>query len=512
MEACLHVSCEMHDVCVAGTCVATALGTHPIVDGFIGVLAFFIAAFSLAAGVGGGGLYVPLILAFLPFDAAVATALSQAMLSGGAIAALLYNLQQGNPKKPHRPLIDFELALLMGPALMAGAQMGSLLHDTAPNAFLLFLLSATLIDSARKSITSAKKISAQEALAPPPQPVAPPAQKAQDDSDEEPDFDAAQARVRASQRTVEVSSDPRLNPRAPEDRGSFVQGMSFMARGSFVNPGKWFSFHSNAAEWDEDEARHQARTSSAKIQLVLVWMAIMALVIGKSYTDLCSPVWWALTFSAAIGLATYAYFFAKKLGGEVSDKDGLDYAQLAVPLLIRSLFAGCLAAMCGIGGGMVMGPVLVQLKVPPPVSAATTATTLLVLSSSTAVVFLMNGVMPHDYSPYLCCCTASGALTGKILIGRWVRRTGKQSVIVWCLAVITVSSTILMGGLGTYRVATKGRETLQFRSLCHPDTLATPATNASQTVRATTGAPTHTTTTVGSNATTVAAAAPAYML
>lgn len=466
------VLCEAQHACVLGQCVATALGSRPLVDGFIGVLAFFIAAFSLAAGVGGGGLYVPLILAFLPFfDAGVATALSQAMLSGGALAALVYNVQQGNPKKPSRPLIDYELALLMGPALMAGAQVGSVIHDVAPNAFLLFLLCAVLSDSARKSITSAQKISASEASAPPPQPVAPPTpnENQREDSDEEPDFDAAQERIRTAKGdgAVPLSTDPRLEKRGSASGRSF-SGMSFMARGSFVNPGRWFSFHHDAARWDAEEEQVQARTSSAKMQLVLVWTIIMAIVISKSYLRMCSPWWWAVTAVAAAGLATYAYSFAKRLGGQVSDEDGLNYSELAIPLVIRSLFAGTLAAMCGIGGGMVMGPVLVQLKVPPPVSSATTATTLLVLSSSTAVVFIMNDVMPHDYAPYLCVCTATGAMTGKVLIGRWVRRTGKQSVIVWCLAVITVSSTFLMGGLGIYRILTKGRETLLVRSLC-PD-------------------------------------------
>jgi len=474
---CLAIICEPQHVCVLGDCVATALGLHPVTDAFIGVLAFLIAAFSLAAGVGGGGLYVPLILALLPFDARVATALSQAMLSGGALAALAYNVQQGNPKRPSRPLIDYELALLMGPALMAGAQVGSLIHDTAPNAFLLFLLCAVLSDSARKSVTSAQRISAAEASAPQsaPQPEVQLASKPQEeqaaDSDEEPDFDAAQAqkRIRTTQgdRAVPLSTDPRLEKRKTSEALT-PSGLSFMARGSFVNPGRWFSFHNDAARGDPEEERAQANTNSAKLQLVLVWVLIMTIVISKKNLPLCSPAWWAVTAFAVASLATYAYVFAKRLGRQVSDNDSLNYAELAIPLVIRSLFAGTLAAMCGIGGGMVMGPVLVQLKVPPPVSAATTATTLLVLSSSTAVVFLLNDVMPHDYAPYLCCCTATGAMTGKVLIGRWVRRTGRQSVIVWCLAVITVSSTLLMGGLGIFRVWTKGAETLQVRSFC-PD-------------------------------------------
>merc|ERR1712050_698257 len=105
------------------------------------------------------------------------------------------------------------------------------------------------------------------------------------------------------------------------------------------------------------------------------------------------------------------------------------------------MFAGMLAALCGIGGGVVMGPILVGINVPPPVSAATTATTLLLLSSSIDVVYLARGWAPLQYAMALCLATSTGALTGKVLIGAWVRRTGKDFIIVYCLAGITVLST-----------------------------------------------------------------------
>mmetsp|Transcript_114154 Transcript_114154/g.347232 ORF Transcript_114154/g.347232 Transcript_114154/m.347232 type:complete len:143 (-) Transcript_114154:57-485(-) len=118
---------------------------------------------------------------------------------------------------------------------------------------------------------------------------------------------------------------------------------------------------------------------------------------------------------------------------------------------------------------MVMGPILVGLKVPPPVSSATTATTLLVLSSSISLVYICRGFAPRHYSIYLSVITTFGALTGKVLIGRWVRRTGKESALVWALAGITIVSTLLMGSLGLVRAYENGAQAFQFGDLCHPE-------------------------------------------
>mmetsp|Transcript_98900 Transcript_98900/g.318957 ORF Transcript_98900/g.318957 Transcript_98900/m.318957 type:complete len:127 (-) Transcript_98900:71-451(-) len=116
---------------------------------------------------------------------------------------------------------------------------------------------------------------------------------------------------------------------------------------------------------------------------------------------------------------------------------------------------------------MVMGPILVRVGVPPPVSSATTATTLLVVSSCTSLVYSCRGYVPRDYSIYLSLMTAAGAITGKVFIGAWVRRTRRESVLVWCLAGITILSALLMGALGSYRVWLNGAESFRVGGLCH---------------------------------------------
>jgi len=151
---------------------------------------------------------------------------------------------------------------------------------------------------------------------------------------------------------------------------------------------------------------------------------------------------------------------------EPVDSDDIDFRQDAFPLVKMSMLAGAIAALCGIGGGMVMGPILVELKVPPPISAATTATTLVVLSTSTLLIYVCRGIAPWEYAILLSCFTMMGAAVGKVICGWWVRRTGKQSIIVWTLAGVTVCSMLLLGIEGTLTFIRDPPAALAFRNFC----------------------------------------------
>merc|ERR1712151_943259 len=96
-----------------------------------------------------------------------------------------------------------------------------------------------------------------------------------------------------------------------------------------------------------------------------------------------------------------------------------------------SLMAGTLAAMCGIGGGMVMGPKLLDLGFLPQVQSATTATTLFVMSTSTCLAFLVDGTAPPDYAFWLAFATSLGAVVGKALIGWVIKRFRRPSVLMF---------------------------------------------------------------------------------
>merc|ERR1712216_913361 len=54
----------------------------------------------------------------------------------------------------------------------------------------------------------------------------------------------------------------------------------------------------------------------------------------------------------------------------------------SIRLVAFSYGAGAVASLCGIGGGMLMGPIMLEMGLSPQISAATTATTLFMLSTT----------------------------------------------------------------------------------------------------------------------------------
>lgn len=92
-----------------------------------------VSALSNAAGVGGGAIFVPLFNVLLGFPIKTAAALSQAVICGGAIGSVAYSLGRRHPKAPARPLIDFDLALTIGPALLLGVSAGVLANIALPS-------------------------------------------------------------------------------------------------------------------------------------------------------------------------------------------------------------------------------------------------------------------------------------------------------------------------------------------------------------------------------------------
>lgn len=121
-----------------------------------------VSALSNAAGVGGGAIFVPLFNVLLGFSiknvsttarwalqalagrsaphdpcrllcpALQATALSQAVITGGALGSVAYSITRQHPRDPGRPLVDWDLALPICPGLLLGVSTGVLLNIALP--------------------------------------------------------------------------------------------------------------------------------------------------------------------------------------------------------------------------------------------------------------------------------------------------------------------------------------------------------------------------------------------
>merc|ERR1711971_98270 len=182
--------------------------------------------------------------------------------------------------------------------------------------------------------------------------------------------------------------------------------------------------------------------------LLTLWIGLTILTFfkgGKGVSSIlgitCSsptyPVLITLQFLWTLSFATY---FGLKLIKNQEKRVQVNYPILPNDILwtypklknyaIITLIAGIIAGLIGIGGGMVLGPLMLVMGVHPRVSSATTATMIVCTSSSVAIMYVTSGLVPWSYAAWffsLCCL---GSITGKQKIDGYVKKTGMASLLI----------------------------------------------------------------------------------
>ncbi|KAL8139444.1 hypothetical protein V2J09_005465 [Rumex salicifolius] len=92
------------------------------------VIGFLGATSGSIGGIGGGGIFVPMLALIIGFDTKSATAISKCMVMATAGATSYFNLRKQHPTLLDQPLIDYDLALLIQPSLVLGISIGVTLN------------------------------------------------------------------------------------------------------------------------------------------------------------------------------------------------------------------------------------------------------------------------------------------------------------------------------------------------------------------------------------------------
>jgi uncharacterized membrane protein YfcA len=120
-----------------------------------GILVFsFVMALCNIAGIGGGGIAIPLIIAFFHFETKSAVAISSFTILVCTAMRYIYNFRDRNPEKPDTVVVDYSLAVIMMPTTLAGSQIGTMVLNSFPAVIIQTMLTLLLIFL---SWTSAKK-------------------------------------------------------------------------------------------------------------------------------------------------------------------------------------------------------------------------------------------------------------------------------------------------------------------------------------------------------------------
>jgi uncharacterized membrane protein YfcA len=111
---------------------------------------------------------------------------------------------------------------------------------------------------------------------------------------------------------------------------------------------------------------------------------------------------------------------------------------------IVSFIAGILASLLGVGGGMIKGPVLLELGMSADVTAATSSYMILFTSMSSSIQYIIVGKLPWDYGVVLFFLGVVASFAGQSALNWLVARYNKKSYIIFVIAFVIGTSAVLL--------------------------------------------------------------------
>jgi uncharacterized membrane protein YfcA len=341
-------------------------------------LVALVVVVSAAGGIGGGGVIVPVLMIADGMSAHGAIPLSKLTILGNAVCQLVINRGKSHPHRDGQLLIDYESTLLLEPPALLGCFFGVLLNRMTPQWLINGCLMAFLTITTVRTAQHATRLWRRESRS------------------------RARDRALGSMRVMAPSVEPPL----PESERSPPPPLPV----------------------------------DALLTLAAVWVAVLFSSIAKRMATCGSLLYWAipcflsvfvvaLTRRTGVRLRTahhgrvcngYTYCTGEIQWGE---REICQYPALC-------LFAGTLAGSLGVGGGMVMQPLMLELGMLPQVASATAAFMMLFTASSTTAQFSLLGLVNWNTNWLLLVIGAAGAWVGQRLIGQAVIRFNRQSLLV----------------------------------------------------------------------------------
>ncbi|CAN8287846.1 unnamed protein product [Cochlearia groenlandica] len=386
------------------------------------LVGFFGAAFGSVGGVGGGGIFVPMISLILGFDPKSSTAISKCMIMGASISTVYYNLRLRHPTLD-MPIIDYDLALLIQPMLMLGISIGVAFNVIFPDWMVTVLLIILFIGTSTKAFLKGCETWKKE--------------------------------------TIEKKE---AEKRLESNNGAEVDYMPLPA-GPNTQPGNNKKEEVSVLEnvyWKELGL------------LVFVWVVFLALQITKQNMTTCSVPYWLINLlqvPVAIGVSGYeaiALYQGRRIIASKGQADTSFTAGQLVLYCTLGVLAGVVGGLLGLGGGFIMGPLFLELGIPPQVSSATATFAMTFSSSMSVVEYYLLKRFPVPYALYLLIVATIAAWVGQHVVRRLIAVLGRASLIIFILASMIFISAISLGGVGIVNMIGKiqRQEYMGFENLC----------------------------------------------
>ncbi|UIZ22721.1 hypothetical protein KXD40_003800 [Peronospora effusa] len=379
---------------------------------------------SSAGGLGGGVIMVPAMTIIMGFDIKRATPISNMAILGGAVANALYNMRKRHPTVD-RPLIDPELAMGMIPVVIGGTVVGAVINKLIPNYVLSLLLVVVFAVGGSRTLIKGIRLHKKELA-------------------KKKEVDGA-----ANEFVTDVPVSPSVYVQVstllkddvlPEKRGS-------TSAFSEDKPG----LTTTLAQILEKERQF---AWGPHFSIMVCYLGIVATSIGGAFVDCGGVAYWVLLLIGVPWIAVFVILTSYYLHQVYLRKAAMNYQyvegdirwtkKMVVYFPLGFVFAGIAAGMFGVGGGIVAGPIMVELGIVPEVASSTTALMILYSAAAATAKFAVFKMIAWDWALMLCAVAFVVTCASQAVILGFVRKTGRQSIIVLCIAAVVLIGCVIM--------------------------------------------------------------------
>ncbi|XP_044495090.1 sulfite exporter TauE/SafE family protein 2-like isoform X2 [Mangifera indica] len=336
-----------------------------------GLLCFIAASISRAGGIGGGGLFIPILTLVAGLELKTATSFSAFMVTGGSTANVMYNILVTSSRFGGKIVTDYDIALLSQPCMLLGVNIGVICNRVFPEWLVTTLFAVFLAWSTFKTCRNGFFHWKSESES------------------------VNRCGVLRDESYDEISKGPLLN---------------------------------------KEEINNKVKFPRIKLGvLVMIWLSFFVLYLLRG----------------------------NRYGQERDIEDIISSGpskKLIFPFM--ALMAGIMGGLFGIGGGMLISPLLLHVGIPPEVTATTCSFMVFFSSTMSAFQYLLLGMKDIYTALIFAIICFIGSLVGLLVIKRAIQKFGRASLIVFSVSIVLTLSAILMtsfGALNVWRDYTSGK-------------------------------------------------------
>ncbi|CAL6003698.1 Sulfite_exporter TauE-SafE [Hexamita inflata] len=330
-----------------------------------------------AGGVGGGSVYASALMAFNA-PAHTAIPMSKTIIFAGAFVLLLFNIQSKSASEPEKPGVMWDLVIFIENATIVGAVVGAVINAILPE-WLLILSEFVFfthqgITEMMKGIKNVKadrqKFAGKKHVAM---------------------EDIMKAETVVQEKITKETTSTSINPvQVPEQNPEILHGDEVEVN-TEVKPAPKITRFS-----------HWRYVSKPRLFIFLFSVVLSTTcTILRAFVTKCSAIYWSLLgINFLIGIVAI-YLHNKLLMKSIAKKEEnvltgsknntFSTPSMTVKYSIIGFLSGAIAAVMGIGGGIIATPLMLSMGIPPSVTRMASSTMIAFTSFSSMIQYMVLG-------------------------------------------------------------------------------------------------------------------------